>query len=117
MLSSAVVVATLVANPATAQLSDARIVRSAQGVAGFDQWRWLDEGVAADLFFNGQVPAIRLILEDAFAGEPIDVIVQPAGRRAKGLLVADMDFDPDRPGMRRRTGRRRRRRRSGGRDH
>ncbi len=90
MFSSAVV-ATLVANPATARLSDARIERSAQGVAGFDRWRWLDEGVAADLFFNGQVPAIRLILEDAFAGEPIDVIVQPAGRRAKGLLVADMD--------------------------
>lgn len=90
-MPSSAVAATLIADPAAMRLSDGRIVRAAQGVAGFDGWRWLDEGAAADLFFNGQVSAIRLILEQAFAGEPIDVIVQPAGRRAKRLLVADMD--------------------------
>src|SRR5579863_3120436 len=72
LMPSSAVVATLIADPATMRLSDARIARAAQGVAGFGGWRWLDEGVAADLVFDGQAAAIRLILEEALAGEPID---------------------------------------------
>ena len=51
-MPSSAVVATLIANPDRLRLSDARIKRAAQGVAGFESWRWLDEGVAADLFFE-----------------------------------------------------------------
>ena len=51
-MPSSAVVATLIANPDRLRLSDAHIKRAAQGVAGFESWRWLDEGVAADLFFR-----------------------------------------------------------------
>ena len=53
--------------------------------------RWLDEGVAADLLFSAPLDAVRAALTAALAGEPVDVIVQPAAHRAKRLLVADMD--------------------------
>jgi len=58
---------------------------------GFESWRWLDERVAADLFFSAPLATIRAALDEARAGEPFDVIVQPGARRLKRLLVADMD--------------------------
>ena len=85
------VVATLIADPARLRLSDARIARLKQGVDGSDSQRWLDEGVAADLFFSAPLDAVRAAFRAALAGEPIDVIVQSAPHRAKRLLVADMD--------------------------
>jgi phosphoserine phosphatase len=84
-------VATLVANPAQAPLSEARIARIAQAAAGFEGWRWLDAGVAADLILTGELSEARAALEAALAGEPVDAIVQPAEGRQKRLLVADMD--------------------------
>ncbi len=86
-----VLVATLVADPAKAPLSDARLDEIAQGVAGFERWRWLDEGIAADLAVNAGHSETRAALEEALAAEPIDAIVQPAEGREKRLLVADMD--------------------------
>src|SRR5271166_1298093 len=86
-----VLVATLIADPAKASLSDARLGEIAQGVAGFESWRWLDKGIAADLAVNAGHSATRAALEDEFEGEPVDVIVQPAEGREKRLLVADMD--------------------------
>ena len=53
------------------------------------EWRWLDEGKAADLEFAHDPGAARAALEGAFA--TTDVIVQPASGREKKLLVADMD--------------------------
>ncbi len=90
-MPSSAVVATLIANPDRLRLSDARINRAAQGVTGFQSWRWLDEGVAADLFFEAPLATIRAALEAASAGEPVDMIVQPAAFRSKRLLIADMD--------------------------
>jgi phosphoserine phosphatase len=90
-MPSSAVVATLIANPDRLRLSDAHITQAAQGVAGFESWRWLDEGAAADLFFTAPLATIRTALEAACAGEPVDVIVQPAAHRLKRLLVADMD--------------------------
>jgi phosphoserine phosphatase len=90
-MPSSAVVATLIVDPVTARLSDARIARLAQGVSGFDSWRWLDEGVAADLAFTAPLDAVRAAFHQALAGESIDVIVQPEARRSKRLLVADMD--------------------------
>ena len=90
-MPSSAVVATLIADPRSIRLSDAHIARLKQGVGGLDSQRWLDEGVAADLFFSAPLDAVRVALASALAGEPIDVIVQSAAHRAKRLLVADMD--------------------------
>src|ERR1700730_3469904 len=84
-------VATLVADPAKAPLSDARIDEIAQDTEGFERWRWLDEGVAADLFFDADLPKTRATREGALAGGPVDAIVQPLEGSEKRLLVADMD--------------------------
>ena len=88
---SSVLVATLIADPSKAPLSEATVDRAAQALSGIERRRWLDEGVAADLVFTGDLKAKRAALESALAGEPIDVIVQPLAGRRKRLLVADMD--------------------------
>jgi phosphoserine phosphatase len=90
-MPSSAVVATLIADPRSMRLSDAHIAHLAQGVGGFDSQRWLDEGVAADVVFSAPLDVVRAALREAVAGEPVDVIVQPAVHRAKRLLVADMD--------------------------
>src|SRR5688500_18761118 len=53
------------------------------------QPRWLDEGSACDLAFVGEAETARAAIEGAFDG--IDVVVQPAVRRARRLLAADLD--------------------------
>ena len=88
---SSVLVATLIADPSKAPLSEATLDRAAQALGGVERRRWLDEGVAADLVFTGDMKAKRAALESAFAHEAIDVIVQPLAGRLKRLLVADMD--------------------------
>jgi phosphoserine phosphatase len=90
-MSSSVLVATLIADPERAPLSDARIDRAALALGGIERRRWLDEGVAADLVFVGNVEDKRAALEAHFDGEPVDAIVQPLAGREKALLVADMD--------------------------
>jgi phosphoserine phosphatase len=82
-------VATLVAEPQEAALSDAVIARAAQALPGFAGSRWLQHGVAADLFFAGGDG--RAALQPLANEARIDVIVQPAATRVKRLLVADMD--------------------------
>jgi phosphoserine phosphatase len=87
-------VATLIADPLHSALSDAWIARAAQELPGFASAQWLDPGVAADLFFDGDESAlspIRERLRTLLVGEPIDSIVQPAAGRRKKLLLADMD--------------------------
>ena len=88
---SSVLVATLIADPSNAPLSEATLDRAAQALRGVERRRWLDEGVAADLVFTGDLKAKRAALEKALSGEPIDVIVQPLAHRRKRLMVADMD--------------------------
>jgi phosphoserine phosphatase len=88
---SSVLVATLIADPSNAPLSEATVDRAAQALKGIERRRWLDEGVAADLVFTGDLKAKRAALEDVLAQEPIDIIVQPLAHRRKRLLVADMD--------------------------
>jgi phosphoserine phosphatase len=88
---SSLLVATLIADPSNAPLSEATVDRAAQALKGIERRRWLDEGVAADLVFTGDLKAKRAALEDVLAQEPIDIIVQPIAHRRKRLLVADMD--------------------------
>ncbi len=89
-MKSAAFVVTLVANPRDLALSDALIARAAQALPGFVGSRWLDRGVAADLFYEGESDA-RAALMPLAAAENFDVIVQAPTTRAKRLLVADMD--------------------------
>ena len=89
---SSLLVATLVADPSKAPLSEATVDRAAQALCGVERRRWLDEGVAADLVFTGDLNAKRAALESALADERVDVIVQPLAGRRKRLLVADMDL-------------------------
>jgi phosphoserine phosphatase len=88
---SSVLVATLIADPSKEPLSEATVDRAAQALRGVERRRWLDEGVAADLVFTGDLKVKRAALEKALADEPVDVIVQPLAGRVKRLLVADMD--------------------------
>jgi phosphoserine phosphatase len=88
---SSVLVATLIADPSTDPLSEATVDRAAQALRGVERRRWLDEGVAADLVFTGDLRAKRAALEESLSGEAIDIIVQPLAHRRKRLLVADMD--------------------------
>jgi phosphoserine phosphatase len=88
---SPVLVATLIADPSNAPLSEATLDRAAQALNGIERRRWLDEGVAADLVFTGDLRAKRAALEESLSDETIDVIVQPLANRRKRLLVADMD--------------------------
>ena len=88
---SSVLVATLIADPLTAPLSEAAVDRAAQALNGIERRRWLDQGVAADLVFTGDLKARRAALDESLSGEPIDVIVQPLAHRRKRLLVADID--------------------------
>ena len=82
-------IATLIAEGLTSgQLEAARDRLAAAGCAP-DAWRWLDEGIAADLPFTAKPDAARAALEGAIAGA--DVIVQAEAHREKKLLVADMD--------------------------
>ena len=90
-MSSSVLVATLIADPAKAPLTDARIDEAALALGGVERRRWLDEGAAADLVFTGDIDAARGALRQSFAGEPVDVVVQPLAGREKRLLMADMD--------------------------
>jgi phosphoserine phosphatase len=93
-MTSRPLVATLIAVPPDSALSDALIGSAAQALPGFSVARWLEPGVAADLFFEGDDAALALArraLLGVLAGERIDAVAQSARGRRKRLLVADMD--------------------------
>ena len=53
---------------------------------------WLAPGVACDLHFEAEDgKAVEAAIRSAFSDTKIDLAVQAAGNRKKGLLVADMD--------------------------
>ena len=79
-------IATLIAAD---RLSRGDISAAADRLPGTVRTAWIEEGSAADLFFEGDPAAARRALEGAFP--QTDVIVQPEAYRAKRLLVADMD--------------------------
>lgn len=81
-------VATLIANPKAANLTNALISRAALA-AGAVQTATLHSNIAADVFFNDAVQGANI--RAALAGEAIDVIIQPTAHRRKKLFLADMD--------------------------
>jgi len=56
---------------------------------GPSRMRWIDEGEAADIHFDADLPAARAVARE-FSGDA-DIVVQRADGRAKMLLVSDMD--------------------------
>ena len=90
-MTSIILVATLIADPAREPLTEATLDRAAKAVAGVDCRRWLAERGAADIMLIGELEPKRAAIEAAYAGEPSDVIVQPLAGREKKLPVADMD--------------------------
>ena len=82
-------VATLIANPARANLDRATVeaLRDAWGGAAA---RWLNPGVAAE-FDLAEVPANRWTVWEGMQGLGLDLVVQRAEGRRKRLLLADMD--------------------------
>ena len=51
---------------------------------------WIDQGDAADIFFQGSLVSARAELAKMDHGA-LDVVVQPLGDRTKKLIIADMD--------------------------
>ena len=82
-------IATLIADALAARDLSSAGDRLAAVDCGPGEWRWLDEGRAADLAFAHHPDLARGALEGAFPAT--DIVVQPAEGRAKRLLVADMD--------------------------
>lgn len=72
-------VLTLIANPAKARLTQDFV-----SALGAHRTQWLKEGIACDLFYDAK-PDIAL------GDTPFDAIVQPAPKRAKKLVISDMD--------------------------
>jgi phosphoserine phosphatase len=91
-MTSPAFVATFVVAASRPTLSDAFLASAAQ-VSRASGTRWLDAGVAADVFFpsHDEIPAIRERLEALSRDAKADVIVQPVASRVKRLLIADMD--------------------------
>lgn len=51
---------------------------------------WLDEGDAADIFFEGGLASAREVLAGLDHGQ-LDIVVQPESDRRKKMIIADMD--------------------------
>ena len=90
-------VATLITNPAAPALDAAAVEMAHAALPDAGETRWLDPGVAADIPFNlpdASVERQRALageLRAKLAGQPVDVVVQPAAHRRKRLFLADMD--------------------------
>lgn len=89
-------VLTVIGNPGSRPLTAAlldkarRALDSSHSTAGGVQW--LAEGIACDLPFEGREPTIvQALVRDALGRAPLDLAIQPAERRRKKLLVADME--------------------------
>jgi phosphoserine phosphatase len=53
--------------------------------------RWLEPGVAADVFVRGELKAVDAAVAAIVADQPVDAVVQPVAGRQKKLLISDMD--------------------------
>lgn len=88
-------VLSLIAAPAKEPLGTADLdlatdtLESVSATPGFP--RWLSEGEACDIPFDGLPKPAREAARKAFAGRPVDVNVVAQKFRQKRLLIADMD--------------------------
>ncbi len=86
-------VATFVGSAAERPLGDSLLAHIAQHLPEAEPFRWLDRGIAADIFFTPGDDATRITatLRAALTGVLVDIIVQPQATRRQKLLLADMD--------------------------
>ncbi|MBY0611500.1 MAG: phosphoserine phosphatase SerB [Beijerinckiaceae bacterium] len=88
-------VATLVCNQKDPCLGTAALEAALNGLPKPGNQTWLNEGIAADVFFSPEpgenLKTIERSVRDALAGLPIDIIIQPTAVRRKRLFLADMD--------------------------
>jgi len=86
-------VATLISS--TSALDDAALARARAALPSPGEKRWLDPGVAADIFFSAAGENDNRSLADRvralLAERAVDVVVQVTASRRKRLFVADMD--------------------------
>jgi phosphoserine phosphatase len=84
-------VATLISNHRAPAITEA-VLREARAALGTAHGPHRLHGeIAADILFEGPEEGCSAVLRAALAGQPIDIVVQPAKRRRKRLLLADMD--------------------------
>jgi phosphoserine phosphatase len=81
-------IATLIASKRLRE-DDVALAARQMELCRVDGWRWIDQGRAADIFFEVNVDYARGVLE-GFAAD-YDCVIQPAANRQKQLIVADMD--------------------------
>ena len=82
---------TLIGNSVTA-LTDTLVAAAGSLLPSPSAPDWLAPGVACDLHFEAEDgKAVEAAIRSAFSDTKIDLAVQAAGNRKKGLLVADMD--------------------------
>lgn len=88
-------VATLIADPAAANLAGDIVADAAAILPGGNNPSWLAAGVAADIPFAPPIGSDNSrwaeAVRNALNGAPFDVVVQPAAGRRKHLLITDMD--------------------------
>lgn len=84
--------ATLIANPATASLTPSLGIKASAAVNATGLY-WLADGIACDLALKDGSDADDAYakLRVAIGGAPIDIVVQNQDTRRKKILIADMD--------------------------
>ncbi|NOZ65025.1 MAG: phosphoserine phosphatase SerB [Alphaproteobacteria bacterium] len=82
---------TLISNPAAPTLTDDIVSTYVARLDGVTAVSWLSEGVAVDIFFDGDLDKARRGLSPDLSGENFDFGFQQTNQRVKKLLVADMD--------------------------
>ncbi len=82
---------TLISNPAKPTLSDDIVNTYASRIESMTAMSWLADGVAVDLFFDGDLEDTKADLSPDLLTENFDFGFQVAANRKKKLLVADMD--------------------------
>jgi phosphoserine phosphatase len=87
-------VATLVCNPGFPALFETLVQKAAAVLPGAAPVKWLNQNIAADIFFDGSDGELRAFtdqIRNALGTAEIDVIVQRLDNRRKKLFLADMD--------------------------
>jgi phosphoserine phosphatase len=92
-ISPSPLVATLVAHPDRPAVTEAVLGRAVRALGQKTTPTILARGIAADLMLEAPAAPdlVESLLREAIAGEPVDVVVQPAVTRRKQLFLADMD--------------------------
>ncbi|MFC4625383.1 phosphoserine phosphatase SerB [Daeguia caeni] len=92
MSAPASLVATLIANPASAALVPSLGIKASEAVNATGLY-WLADNIACDIPLPTGMDAAEAEanLRTAIDGEPVDVVVQEQDKRRKKILIADMD--------------------------